>query len=85
MGEQRASSLGKRFPLREPRRELDASWTRSGWRASSVRVRTAARTLRILTLSSAPSGAQIKCLDKYGEYYQRYMQMVPYKIVPYIY
>jgi len=28
---------------------------------------------------------EIKCLDKYGEYYQRYMQMVPYKIVPYIY
>jgi len=26
-----------------------------------------------------------KCLAKYGAYYEKYMAMVPYKIVPFLY
>ena len=26
-----------------------------------------------------------KCLAKYGKYYEKYMDMVPYKIVPFVY
>lgn len=28
---------------------------------------------------------EARCLAKYGKHYEQYMQMVPYKIVPYLY
>ena len=40
--------------------------------------------LTILLVHRAHRDEQ-KCLAKYGAYYEKYMQMVPYKIVPFIY
>ena len=40
--------------------------------------------LGLLLILALPNG-QIKCLAKYGKDYEKYMEMVPYKIVPYLY
>jgi len=40
--------------------------------------------LTILLIHRA-SRDETKCLNKYGEHYKKYMQIVPYKIVPYLY
>lgn len=40
--------------------------------------------LTILLVHRAHRDEQ-KCLAKYGKYYEKYMQMVPYKIVPFLY